>query len=182
LTVLALAYAERVHAGQRRELDRAPFIEHVRDVARLLYRVGASDHVIAAGALHDTLEKTATQPVDLELPFGSRVTALVVCLTEDSSIRDFRARKSALRTQVLASGRDALNIFAADKISGASALARIRPELTGAHQRLADLKLEHYRQSLKLLEEHLIGSPLVDQLRAVLAPCSRGPLIPAHAA
>ena len=47
-----------MHAGQRRQLDGAPFIEHPLEVAAILHDAGAPDHVIAAGILHDTLEKT----------------------------------------------------------------------------------------------------------------------------
>jgi (p)ppGpp synthase/HD superfamily hydrolase len=53
-----VVYARWVHRGQRRQVDGAPFIEHSLEVALLLYRAGAPDHVIAAGVLHDVLETT----------------------------------------------------------------------------------------------------------------------------
>ena len=70
-TRAAVAYAERQHAGQRRSADGAPFIEHPLEVATLLYHAGASDQVIAAGVLHDTIEKTSTNATDLRARFGS---------------------------------------------------------------------------------------------------------------
>ena len=48
-TKAAFAYARRLHAGQSRKADGAPFIFHPREVATLLYGAGAPDHLIAAG-------------------------------------------------------------------------------------------------------------------------------------
>jgi hypothetical protein len=47
-TRATLAYARRVHAGQRRSVDGAPFIAHPLEVAGLLSDIGAPQHVIAA--------------------------------------------------------------------------------------------------------------------------------------
>ena len=57
-THAALAYAERLHEGQFRAADGAPFILHPIEVGILLRESGAPDEVIAAGVLHDALEKT----------------------------------------------------------------------------------------------------------------------------
>ena len=59
-TRAALAYAEEQHAGQQRNVDSTPFITHPIEVALLLFDAGANDDVIAAGVLHDTIEKTST--------------------------------------------------------------------------------------------------------------------------
>jgi (p)ppGpp synthase/HD superfamily hydrolase len=114
VTGAALAYAKRVHAGQRRAVDGAPFIFHPLDVASLLYSAGATDPVIAAGMLHDVIEDTAAVASDLRGRFGRKVTDLVVAVSEDDRIADHDARKAALRAQVAASGHDALLLFAAD--------------------------------------------------------------------
>ncbi len=53
-----LAYAARCHAGQRRESDGAPFIEHLSEVARLLRDAGCADVLVAAGLLHSVLQDT----------------------------------------------------------------------------------------------------------------------------
>lgn len=123
-TQAAVAYAEPRHAGQRRSADGAPFIEHPLEVARLLYDAGAPDHVIAAGVLHDTIEKTGADAADLRSRFGSAIATLVLAVSEDPRIRRYQARKDALRKQVAAAGHDALMAFAADKISKARELRR----------------------------------------------------------
>src|ERR1700744_4585317 len=107
-TLAARAYAVEQHAGQRRSADGAPFVMHPIEVATLLADVGAPDHVVAAGALHDTIEKTDTVAGDLTERFGARITSLVVALSEDPAISGYSARKAALRDQVKAAGNEAL--------------------------------------------------------------------------
>ena len=153
----ALAYAEERHAGQRRKADGAPFIEHPLEVGWLLYDAGAADHVIAAGLLHDTLEKTDADVAELRARFGERTARLVSAVSEDSGIRSYARRKAALRAQAAAAGREALMVFAADKIS------KVRE--VGLGSKLPQRRLTHYRRCLELLERRMAGSPLVVQLR-----------------
>lgn len=168
----ALVYAERVHAGQRRKVDGAPFINHPVEVAALLYDAGAPDRVIAARALHDTVEKTTTTVADLSTRFGARIADLVRALTDDDLIADHDERKAAARDQAAAAGDEALMILAADKISKARELqaetanASRRGRAIGTASRLR--RFSHYEQCLRLTEQHLPDSPLVEQLRAEL--------------
>ncbi len=85
-TVAALAYAAELHAGQRRQADGAPFILHPLEVCGLLYHAGAPDHVLAAGVLHDTIEKTDANAADLRARFGIPVATLVLAVSEDQRI------------------------------------------------------------------------------------------------
>jgi (p)ppGpp synthase/HD superfamily hydrolase len=157
-TRAAVAYAEERHAGQRRKADGAPFIEHPLEVAWLLYRAGAPDDVVAAGVLHDTIEKAGASAAELRDRFGSHTAGLVVALSEDPDILGYARRKAALRDQVAAAGPEALMVFAADKISKIRELRSVR--------RPAQRRLNHYRRCLELLERRLSDSPLVSELRA----------------
>jgi (p)ppGpp synthase/HD superfamily hydrolase len=157
-------FADRLHAGQRRQADGAPFIVHPIEVATLLLQAGASDDVVAAGLLHDAIEKAGADAADLRERFGPGVAALVVALSEDLAIAGYHDRKAALRRQIAAAGSDALLILAADKVSKAREL-RLEPLFPA----LADeRKLTHYRHCLDLLEDKIAGSPLVRDLRAEL--------------
>jgi (p)ppGpp synthase/HD superfamily hydrolase len=171
VTQRAIAYAERVHEGQRRSSDGAPFITHPLEVACLLHDAGAPDHVIAAGVLHDVLEKTDADAQDLQARFGRRVARLVVAVSEDQHIRGYTERKTALREQVAAAGSKALMVFAADKVSKVRELkledARsCEQPARGSRQR--DRQIANYRRCLQLLEELLTGSSLVAELRTEL--------------
>jgi (p)ppGpp synthase/HD superfamily hydrolase len=129
-------------------------------VAWLLYGAGAPDHVIAAGVLHDTIEKGGASPSELRERFGARVADLVLAVSEDPGIGTYARRKAALRAQVAAAGPEALMVFAADKIS------KVREYSLGATmKRPSQRRLTHYRGCLELLERLLADSPLVAQLR-----------------
>jgi HD domain len=169
----ALAFAERRHAGQQRAFDGAPFIEHPIEVASLLYYAGAADHVIAAGLLHDTLEKTDTNTAELDRCFGPIIAGLVAAVSEDADISGYARRKDALRRQVAAAGPDALMVFAADMISKARELST-EPVRNGSRRpadtvsRARERRFTHYRHCLELVGPLLGDSPLVVQLRAEL--------------
>jgi (p)ppGpp synthase/HD superfamily hydrolase len=170
----ALEYASTVHRGQVRDSDGAPFVEHPTEVAELLYSAGAPDHLVAAGALHDVLERTAATAFDLRRRFGTEVAALVLAVTEDKGIKRYSKRKDALRRQAAAAGHEALMLFAADKISKARELRR-RPPASGLSARLdTRRKLTQHRRSLAVVKELLGPSQLVDQLGRELAQAARG--------
>jgi (p)ppGpp synthase/HD superfamily hydrolase len=169
----ALAYAEQHHAGQRRTTDGAAFIEHPLEVGRLLYRAGAPDHVVAAGVLHDVLEKTDATFAELRALFGSPIAELVRAVSEDERIAGYGRRKEALRQRAAAAGSEALMIFAADKLSKVGELRRAIFTATRLHRRVdvslvRSRRLAHFRHCLGMLEERLGDSPLVAQLRSEL--------------
>jgi (p)ppGpp synthase/HD superfamily hydrolase len=177
-TQRALTFAERRHAGQQRSFEASPFIAHPVEVASLLYQAGAADRVIAAGLLHDVLEKTSTDAPELEAQFGRRITRLVVALTEDTGITGYANRKAALRQQVAAAGSEALMIFAADKVSKTRELRlaikhQLKRHEPPANSLLRPRRMAHYRRCLGLLEEHLGQSALVAQLRTELSKLER---------
>jgi (p)ppGpp synthase/HD superfamily hydrolase len=164
-TAAAIAFAERKHAGQRRS-DGTPYIQHPLEVATLLRYAGAADDVIAAGALHDVLEKADVGTSELRIRFGPRITALVLVVSDDDTIAGYARRKAALRHQVAGAGVDALTLFAADKLSKLRELRREtaidgEARIRGTRAR----RLRHYQRSLAMLQERLPESPLVSDLR-----------------
>jgi (p)ppGpp synthase/HD superfamily hydrolase len=176
-TEAALAFASARHAGQYREVDRSPFIAHPIEVARLLRSDGHPDHVIAAGLLHDLLEKTATTGAELDRRFGRRIARLVTTVSDDPSIGSYEERKRDLRDRVARSGSDALAVYAADKI------AKVREQAMRAPSRRQDpdtrAKLAHYRASLDMLRRIAGDVALVHRLDVELArltaPATTGP-------
>jgi (p)ppGpp synthase/HD superfamily hydrolase len=172
-TRAAFDYAAERHAGQRRTTDDGPFIEHPLEVGSMLYRAGAPDQVIAAGVLHDVLEKTDASATELEARFGSTIAKLVFAVSENPKIETYARRKAALRRQVAVAGPDALMIFAADKVSK---VGELRAAISNAERRGEPIdqslfpprRLAHFRHCLGLLEERLGESPLVEQLKSDL--------------
>ena len=163
-TQAALAYAEQLHEGQLRAVDGVPFIVHPIEVGMLLYESGAGDEVIAAGLLHDVLEKTDATAYDIYARFGRRVGDIVSAVTHDPGIVGYARRKAALRDQVASAGADALTVFAADKLS------KVRELRLGddSEIKVRRRKLKHYQLSLAMLQQHLPDAPLVAALTAEL--------------
>ena len=159
-TQVAVEYARRLHQGQRRQVDGQPFILHPLEVGALLYQAGAPDDVIAAGLLHDTLEKADAAEAELSRMFGAHVTGLVLAVTEDDRISGYAHRKAALRDQVATAGDEALMLFAADKVSKARELSIG----SGIGKAVRRRRLTHYRRCLALLQERLPEFPLVGML------------------
>ena len=165
----AIAFAERGHAGQERS-DGTPFILHPLEVGSLLYYAGAPDHVIAAGVMHDLVEKAGVSAPDIRRRFGARVAGLVLAVSDDDSIEGYTPRKAALRHQVAGAGEEALTLFAADKLSKVRELRReaaadSADAVRGRVRQLRARRLRHYQRSLAMLEERLAESPLVRELR-----------------
>lgn len=163
----ALAYAQELHRGQRRESDDAPFILHPLEVASLLYNTGHPESVLAAGILHDTVEDTEAELEEIRAQFGEEVADLVSAVTEDAEIEDAAERKAALRQKVSCAGPAATSVYAADKVAKVREMRgrlTVDPELLG-REPAQQIRLEHYRQSLLMLEGVTPGHPLVRQLR-----------------
>jgi (p)ppGpp synthase/HD superfamily hydrolase len=162
----ALRFASARHADQLREIDHAPFIAHPIEVGRLLRADGHSDEIIAAGLLHDVLEKTATTSGELHRRFGARIARVVESVSDDPSIRDSKSRKRELRHRVAHADSPTRAVFAADKIAKARELALLPAWQLNEPKNRA--KLAHYRASLAMLREVDGNLSLVDRLDAEL--------------
>jgi (p)ppGpp synthase/HD superfamily hydrolase len=163
---LALRFARTRHAGQYREIDHAPFIEHAIEVGGLLRRDGQSDEVIAAGLLHDVLEKTATTAAELQDRFGPQIARLVESVSDDPSIIDQSSRKRELRDRVSRADARTLAVFAADKVAKVRELVLLPASQLDEPKNRA--KLVHYRASRKMLHRVAPELALLGQLDAEL--------------
>jgi (p)ppGpp synthase/HD superfamily hydrolase len=147
LTFLSDAYGER-------------HLDHPLAVARLLRETRQPDKVVIVGLLHDVLEDTTVTVEELRHRFGAEVAELVEALTEDGAIDDVRARKAALRQQILDAGSAAATVALADKAA----------KLAEPDRRPGTRRLEHYRRTLEGVERRYGTSRLSELLRQRLAP------------
>ncbi len=89
LVFRALNFAARKHQGQKRKGGRAsPYINHLIDVAEILWEIGEIHDFITvvAGILHDTIEDTRTSQEELETEFGHEICSIVLEVTDDKSL------------------------------------------------------------------------------------------------
>jgi len=163
----AAARADAAHAGQRREVDGAPFVVHPYEVAMVLHSAGYGDEILAVALLHDVVEKGASID-DVREAFGPQIAADVAALTEDEGIADYDERKAALRRSAEEAREDVVAVFAADKIVKAREL-RLAAAADRLLAREVACKRAHYTASLEMLERRLPGHPLTDALRFELA-------------
>jgi len=123
----ALATAYDLHVKQERKCTKAPYFVHILDVAKhLMAEPAASEDVIIAGILHDTLEDTPYTAEELERDFGPNVCQLVVFATEPTKdggtrIQDkrqtWKARKKHTVDICQTATKDQLLVLLADKLS-----------------------------------------------------------------
>jgi (p)ppGpp synthase/HD superfamily hydrolase len=113
----ALRFARQAHSGQRRKQNDRPYIEHPMAVAELLTEQGFEGPIVVSAYLHDTVEKTEVAQSEIESHFGPRVAAIVAALSEDGTVESYADRKRALREQALGASRDAVIVYAADRLA-----------------------------------------------------------------
>ena len=162
----AMSFAGARHAGQHRDVDHAPFIAHPIEVGRLLCGDGQPDAIIAAGLLHDVLEKTPTTSAELHRRFGGRIAQVVESVSDDPSLGDYKSRKRNLRNRVAHADPGTRAVFAADKIAKVRELALVPACQLNKPKNRA--KLAHYRASLETLRRVSGSTPLIDRLDAEL--------------
>jgi hypothetical protein len=128
--------------------------------------------LVAAGLLHDSVERGTLSEPELREAMGDDVAAVVIGLTEDASIEDYADRKAALRRQVAAAGGRTVAVFAADKLSAVLGLRRgIETSGDGIEARIGASAAEmatHYRESLAMIEAESAGAAFLPVLRAEL--------------
>ena len=169
----ALAFSRERHKGQIRKGGGLPFITHPIQVAKLLEKAGMSDHVIAAGLLHDVLEDTKTTPGELRGHFGSWVARLVQDVTEVDKRLPWEERKAAYVDHLKTVSLEALAISCADKLHNTESLivayVKEGPRVFSRFSRGIKQKVAHHRMVFEMVRQRWPDCPLLPDLdRAIL--------------
>ncbi len=133
LVVQAAKFAARAHAGQTRDDNKTPYIQHPGRVSsRVAIHDEGTDVMVAAAWLHDTVEDTSVTEADLLRDFGPEVTGLVMELTNPSKGQDLpRSEKKRMDREYLAKvSRQAKIIKMLDRIDNLEDLNSRGPEFT----------------------------------------------------
>ncbi|HKH23478.1 MAG TPA: HD domain-containing protein [Solirubrobacterales bacterium] len=172
LAATALRFARRVHLGQYRKQTNEQFVQHPIAVARLLSESGYDGALIAAAYLHDVVEKTEVQLDEIRERFGPSVAELVDNLSENEEIPEYADRKRALRGRVLESDRDAMIIYAADRVANMRDWRKVPPEDRGAcGERLGtslDERLELWGEDVDELRDLDSELPFLEEMEGEL--------------
>lgn len=114
----ALDAAAVWHREQRRKYPGVdvPYVSHLAGVAIVLARHGFDDEVVAAGALHDSMEDCGVTFEELEMRFNTRIATLVRNASEADKSASWEDRKARYLEHFSSKSWDAQAITLADKI------------------------------------------------------------------
>jgi len=115
-----------VEQKQKRKGKDVAYVTHPIQVGFLLAKAGASDAVIAAGFLHDTLEDSAEETKvtkeELVAEFGQEVADLVDAVTEKNKALPWVKRKALAMKEIASFSHDALLVKSGDVLSNTTEL------------------------------------------------------------
>ena len=159
------------HVGQTRKSGE-PYIHHPMAVATIVARQGLDDVTVAAALLHDAVEDTSIDLVDLERVFGADVSLIVDGVTKlDRLYFDSREEQQAasMRKMLVALAKDlrVLIIKLADRLHNMRTLAAL-PE--DKQQRIARETLDIYAPLANRLGMQEVKDQLEDLSLATLHP------------
>ena len=125
----AIIFAVRAHAGTERRGKGYPYIVHPLEAVEIVSTMTADQELLAAAALHDTVEDTGVTVEQLRAEFGDRVAALVEEESDKfeegvSEADSWHSRKRAAIERLSKASRDAKMVALGDKLSNMRAIAR----------------------------------------------------------
>ena len=125
----AIVFAVRAHAGTERRGKGFPYIVHPMEAMEIVATMTPDQELLAAAALHDTVEDTDVTVEQIRTEFGERIASLVASesdtLPEGVSEEDsWHARKQAAIDRLSHASHDAKIVALGDKLSNMRAIAR----------------------------------------------------------
>ena len=125
----AIKFAVDAHANTERRGKGFPYVIHVLEAMEIVASITNDPELLAAAALHDTVEDTSVTLEQLRAEFGERV-AKIVCNESDvfeagkSEAESWRDRKQAAIDRLARAPRDSKIVALGDKLSNMRAIAR----------------------------------------------------------
>jgi len=112
----AIEFATKVHNGQFRKGTQIPFIVHPIGVGRKLIEIGASEALIIAGFLHDSVEDTSATLDEIRVLFGKKVAGIIDAASEPDKAKSWKERKQHTIDKLKTASMDVLIVECADKL------------------------------------------------------------------
>ena len=125
----AIVFAVRAHHDTERRGKGFPYIVHPMEAMEIVATITSDQELLAAAALHDTIEDTDVTVEDIRREFGHRVAELVHAesdrFTEGVSEEDsWHDRKQAAIDRLSNASHDAKIVAMGDKLSNMRAIWR----------------------------------------------------------
>ena len=130
----AIIFAVRAHAGTERRGKGLPYIVHPLEAVEIVATMTRDQELLAAAALHDTVEDTDVTVEQIRAEFGDRIASIVatesdVATDALSAESSWHARKQTAIDRLARASRDAKIVALGDKLSNMRAIARDYAEL-----------------------------------------------------
>ena len=125
----AIVFAVKAHSGTERRGKGYPYIVHPLEAVEIVATMTNDQELLAAAALHDTVEDTDVTVEQIRAEFGDRVADLVASESDTfeegvSEEDSWHARKQAAIDRLAKAGREAKMVALGDKLSNMRAIAR----------------------------------------------------------
>ncbi len=125
----AIIFAVHAHAGTERRGKGFPYIVHPMEAVEIVATITPDQELLAAAALHDTVEDTDVTVEELRAQFGERIASLVASESDVmpegmSEEESWHSRKQAAIDRLAAASHDAKIVALGDKLSNMRAIAR----------------------------------------------------------
>lgn len=125
----AINFAVKAHAGTERRGKGFPYIVHPMEAVSIAATITSDQEILAAAALHDTVEDTDVTIEQIRSEFGERIASLVSSETDvvfegHSESESWHDRKQAAIDRLARVSRDAKIVAMGDKLSNMRAIAR----------------------------------------------------------
>ena len=125
----AIIFAVKAHTGTERRGKGYPYIVHPMEAVEIVSTMTADQELLAAAALHDTVEDTDVTVEQIREEFGDRVAHLVAAESDEmpagvSEEDSWHARKQAAIDRLAKASHDAKIVALGDKLSNMRAIAR----------------------------------------------------------
>lgn len=120
----AIIFAAQAHQGQERKGKKLPYIVHPMEAVAIVATMTTDQEILAAAALHDTVEDTPVTVDEIRREFGGRVATLVAYETNvpKSPDRTWRDIKQEAVNRLAAAPYDAQMAAMGDKLSNLRAM------------------------------------------------------------
>ena len=125
----AIVFAVKAHQGTERRMKGYPYVVHPLEAIAITATMTNDQELLAAAALHDTVEDTDVTLDNIRQEFGDRVADLVMSETDitvapDGTLLTWKERKQRDMDNLSKASRDVKIVTLGDKLSNLRGIAR----------------------------------------------------------
>ncbi len=162
-----------VYQKQKRKGKDVAYIVHPMTVALILSENKASEDVVLAGVLHDTIEDSIQEKrVSYDMineRFGKEVADLVWSVTEKEKEDSWQKRKKKALEEIKGFSEDSLFLKSADVVSNTSELVddyyRNKDDVFEIFNASKEEVIEHQLKVIQVLVDNWLDNPLKEDLK-----------------